>query len=121
MNMNTLKFLTHCIWWQDIKKPEKFSENILRILYIALELLISWLLIMYLTNFSLNKVIYVFLSIYIVLSLLTFGAIRSYLLEISEDKPLLSWGFWILDWPLSLVGLFFLAFNKENILKKTEK
>ena len=110
MNMNTLKFLTHCIWWQDIKKPEKFSENILRILYIALELFISWFLIMYLTNFSLNKVLYVFLSIYIILSLLTFG-----------DKPLLSWGFWILDWQLSLVGLFFLAFNRGNIFKIIKK
>lgn len=116
-----IKFLAQCIWWQDIRKPEKISENILRILHIALELFIGWLLIMYLTNFSLNKVVYVILSVYVVLSLLTFGAIRSYLLEISEDKPLLSWGFWILGWPLSLVGLFFLAFNKENILKKTEK
>lgn len=76
---------------------------------------------MYLTNFSLNKVVYVILSVYVVLSLLTFGAIISYLLEISEGKPLLSWGFWILGWPFSLIGLFFLAFNKENILKKTEK
>lgn len=116
-----IKFLAQCIWWQDIRKPKKISENILRILYIALELFISWLLIMYLTNFSLNKVVYVILSVYVVFSLLTFGAIKSYELEISEDKPLLSWGFWILDWPLSLVGLFFLAFNKENILKKTEK
>ena len=116
-----LKFIAQCIWWQDIRKPKKNSENILRILYIALELFISWLLIMYLTNFNLNKVVYVILSIYVVLSLLTFGAIRSYLLEISEDKLLLSWGFWILGWPLSLIGLFFLAFNKENILKKTEK
>ena len=57
----------------------------------------------------------------VVLSLLTFGAIKSYELEISEDKPLLSWGLWILGWPLSLIGLFFLAFNKENILKITEK
>lgn len=116
-----IKFLAQCIWWQDIRKPEKISENIIRILYMALELFISWLLIMYLTNFSLNKVVYVILSAYVVLSLLTFGAIRSYLLEISEDKPLFSWGFWILDWPLFLVGLFFLAFYKENILKKTEK
>ena len=116
-----LKFIAQCIWWQDIRKPVKISENILSILYIALDLFISWLLIMYLTNFSLNKVVYVILSVYVVLSLLTFGAIRSYLLEISEDKPLLSWGFWILGWPLSLIGLLFLAFNKENILKKTEK
>ena len=116
-----ITFLAQCIWWQDINKPEKISENILRILYMALELFISWLLIMYLTNFSLNKVFYVILSVYIVLSLLTFGAIRSYLFEISEDKPLFSWGFWILDWPLSLIDLFFLAFNKENILKITEK
>ena len=116
-----IKFLAQCIWWQDIRKQEEISENILRILYIALELFISWLLIIYLTNFSLNKVVYVILSVYVVLSLLTFGAIKSYELEISEDKPLLSWGFWILGWPLSLVGLFFLAFNKENILKKTEK
>ncbi|OXZ26952.1 hypothetical protein B9N49_06465 [Finegoldia magna] len=116
-----LKFIAQCIWWQDIRKPEKISENIIRILYMALELFISWLLIMYLTNFSLNKVVYVILSVYVVLSLLTFGAIRSYLLEISEDKPLFSWGFWVLGWPISLIGLFFLAFNKENILKKTEK
>lgn len=116
-----IKFLAQCIWWQDIRKPKKISENILRILYIALELFISWLLIMYLINFSFNKVVYVILSVYVVFSLLTFGAIRSYLLEISEDKPLFSWGFWILDWQLSLIGLFFLAFNKENILKKTEK
>ena len=116
-----LKFIAQCIWWQDIRKPVKISENMLRILYIALELFIIWLLIIYLTNFSLNKVVYLILSVYVVLSLLTFGAIRSYLLEISEDKPLLSWGFWILGWPLSLIGLFFLAFNKENILKKTEK
>ena len=116
-----LKFIAQCIWWQDIRKPKKISENILRILYIALELFISWLLIIYLTNFSLNKVVYVILSVYVVLSLLTFGAIRSYLLEISEDKPLLSWGFWILGWTLSLIGLFFLAFNEENILKKIEK
>lgn len=116
-----IKFLAQCIWWQDIRKPKKISENILRILNIALEIFICWLLIIYLTNFSLNKVVYVILSVYVVLSLLTFGTIRSYLLEISEDKPLLSWGFWILGWPLSLIGLFFLAFNKENILKKTEK
>ena len=116
-----LKFIAQCIWWQDIRKPKKISENILRILHIALEIFICWLLIMYFTNFNLNKVVYLILSVYVVLSLLTFGAIRSYLLEISEDKPLLSWGFWILGWPLSLVGLFFLAFNKENILKKTEK
>ena len=116
-----IKFLAQCIWWQDIRKPKKISENILRILYIALELFISWLLIIYLTNFNLNKVVYVILSVYVVLSLLTFGAIRSYLLEISEDKPLLSWGFWILDWLLSLVGLFFLAFNKENIFKIIKK
>lgn len=116
-----IKFLAQCIWWQDIRKPKKISENILRILYIALEIFICWLLIMYFTNFNLNKVVYVILSVYVVLSLLTFGAIRSYLLEISEDKPLLSWGFWMLGWPLSLVGLLFLAFNKENILKKTEK
>lgn len=118
--MNTLKFLTHCILWQDIRKPEKISEIILRILNVALELFISWLLIMYLTNFRLNKVLYVILSVYIVLSLLTFGAIRSYLLEISEDKPLFSWEFWILGWPLSLVGLPFLAFNRDNILKIIE-
>ena len=116
-----IKFLAQCIWWQDIRKPKKISENILRILYIALELFISWLLIIYLTNFNLNKVVYVILSVYVVLSLLTFGAIRSYLLEISEDKPLLSWGFWILDWQLSLVGLFFLAFNRGNIFKIIKK
>ena len=116
-----LKFIAQCIWWQDIRKPKKISENMLRILYIALELFISWLLIIYLTNFSLNKVVYVILSVYVVLSLLTFGAIRSYLLEISEDKPLLSWGFWILDWQLSVVGLFFLAFNRGNIFKIIKK
>lgn len=115
-----IKFIAKCIWWQDIRKPKKISENILRILYIALEIFICWLLIMYFTNFNLNKAVYVILSVYVVFSLLTFGAIKSYELEI-EDKPLLSWGLWILGWPLSLVGLFFLAFNKENILKKTEK
>lgn len=112
-----IKFLAQCIWWQDIRKPKKISENILKILYIALELFISWLLIIYLTNFSLNKVVYVIFSIYITLSLLTYSAINSYLLEIFDKKPLKSFGLLMLGWSLSLVGLFYLSIKKDDILK----
>lgn len=115
--MNIIKFLSECILWQDYEKPTNFSGNFIRVLFLILELIISAGLIMFLIKFASNIILVVIFSIYITLSLLTYSAINSYLLEIFDKKPLKSFGLQMLGWSLSLVGLFYLSIKKDDILK----
>lgn len=113
--MNTLEFIFQCILWQDIRKPRRVSYKINRMFYLLLEFFLIFVLVSFVTGSDINKFLAFIISVYLTFSVLTYGAIASFLMESH------SWFWWIFSWPFSLVGMFILAFNKQKILELREK